>query len=541
MLLETCNQPQPPIITLSPLPLSDHLSSSDDEASARVVAIGFTRNDGDGSDSSNCQDDGNSTDGSFAVRAGAEAWLNEVGVDPVALLARARARGTGGEAVSLEIFNHPEVELLLLVGLGRGSSRDMRRAGATVARTAQPRGKAAVALGSITEPDQLGAFVEGLVLGPFGFDRTSSASDGASERKAVEIQLTGLDPETLGRTVDDATTRGLASWQARYCSITPSNEKSPQQLESWARELVEPAGLQLEVWDDARLAAEGFGGIIAVGAASSYDSRFLRLDHVPGGSRGKKDVPRRFRRRNTGGPDPHVVLVGKGITFDTGGISIKPSAAMMNMKRDMTGAAVIMAVMGALQDLEVNVRVTGLVAAAENAFGAAAMRPGDVVTHYGGRTSAVDNTDAEGRLVLADALAYTQRHIDATVVIDVATLTGAGKVALGTSMGALFSNDDSLAGALESSGLLAGEPVWRLPLAEEYEDLLETQFADATNAAGGPGAVTAALFLQHFAGSKPWAHLDIASVGDSPQDAYEYSLGATGFGVRLLLRWLQTF
>ncbi|MEJ7741373.1 MAG: M17 family peptidase N-terminal domain-containing protein [Nocardioidaceae bacterium] len=236
------------------------------------------------------------------MREGADSWLNEVGVDPVALLARARAQGTGGEAVSLEIFNHPEVELLLLVGLGQGSSRDMRRAGATVARTAQPRGKAAVALGSITEPDQLGAFVEGLVLGPFGFDRTSlDASDGASERKIVEIQLTGLDLEAFGRTVADATTIGLASWQARYCSITPSNEKSPQQLESWASELVEPAGLQLEVWDDARLAAEGFGGIIAVGAASSYDSRFLRLDYVPGGSRGKKDVPRRFRRRNTGG------------------------------------------------------------------------------------------------------------------------------------------------------------------------------------------------------------------------------------------------
>ncbi len=263
---------------------------------------------------------------------------------------------------------------------------------------------------------------------------------------------------------------------------------------------------------------------MAVGSGSAYASRFLRLDYSP----------RRANRRT-----PHVVLIGKGITFDSGGISIKPRDAMMTMKRDMTGAGVVIAVMGALRELAVDVKVTGLVASAENAFGAASMRPGDIVTHYGGRTTEVGNTDAEGRLVLADALAYADRHVDATAVVDIATLTGAGKVALGTTLGALFANDDALADALTWAGTRAGEPVWRLPLSDEYEPMLENTFADATNAAGGPGAITAALFLKHFAGKAPWAHLDIASVGDSTKDAFEYTAGATGFGARLLLRWLE--
>lgn len=520
MLLETRDQPTVPIIALCKRRASDQLSASGGEAGVQILAIGFT-----------C------TDGSYQLSDGADNVSAELGVDPFAVLDRARATGSGGEAVPLEIFNSQRVRQLLLVGLGQRSSRDYRRAGATIARASQTpgearasqaRGKTVVSLDSSTESEGLGAFVEGLVLGSFGFERTSSRPD---RDAAPEICLTGMDANTFGRTVDDAIAIGVASWLARYCAITPSNEKSPQQLESWSRELIGPADLQLEVWDDARLAAEGFGGIVAVGSASAYASRFLRLDYTP----------RRSSRRGADKRVQHVVLVGKGITFDTGGISLKPRDAMMNMKRDMTGAAVVMGVMSALRDLGVGVRVTGLVAAAENAFGAAAMRPGDVVRHYGGRTSEVGDTDAEGRLVLADALAYAEQHIDdATAVVDIATLTGAGKVALGTSMGALFCNDDTLARALESAGLLAGEPVWRLPLAEEYEDSLESQFADATNAAGGPGAITAALFLQHFAGSKPWAHLDIASVGDSPEDAFEYSLGATGFGVRLLLRWLQT-
>jgi leucyl aminopeptidase len=250
----------------------------------------------------------------------------------------------------------------------------------------------------------------------------------------------------------------------------------------------------------------------------------IRLDYTP---------------RKAGRKTPHVVLAGKGITFDTGGLSIKPAEAMMTMKRDMTGGGVVLAVMGALAAVDCPVRVTGLVAAAENAVGGDAMRPGDVLRHYGGRTSEVTNTDAEGRLVLADALAYAVAELGPDAVVDVATLTGAMKVTLGQRVGGLFANDDSLAQLLRTSGAAAGEPLWRMPLVEDYEDRLESKVADADNAAGGPGAITAALFLQHFAGDVPWAHLDIASVGDSPEEHYEWTQGATGFGARALLHWLE--
>ena len=279
----------------------------------------------------------------------------------------------------------------------------------------------------------------------------------------------------------------------------------------------------MKVWDEKELADEGFGGILAVGQASASPPRLIRLDYTPTKS-----------SRRT----PTVVLVGKGITFDTGGLSIKPGEAMVNMKRDMTGGAVVMATMAALADVGCPVKVVGLVPAAENAVGGNALRPGDVIRHYGGRTTEVTNTDAEGRLVLADAMAWAVEHLDPAVLVDVATLTGAIKVALGQQVGGLFANDDALADALLDAGACAGEPLWRFPLAEAYEDKLSSRVADADNAGGGPPAITAALFLQHFAGDVPWAHLDIASTGDAPDDSFEWTKGPTGFGARLLLEWL---
>ena len=463
----------------------------------------------------------------YTLGAGSEAALGEIGVDAFELLQRAQAKGSAGEVVTREVLHADPLRLVLLVGLGGDSARDYRRAGAAIARSARGRGTCATSVGSLADDEQLGAFVEGLVLGGFGFARRSVPDDTSTAGdEPLRILLVDLPRRDRDAIVEAAVARAGASWRSRTYALTPSNEKGPVQLQRWAEEAADRARLSLDVWDDKRLQADGFGGIVAVGSGSAYESRFLRLDYEP----------RRANRRT-----PHVVIVGKGITFDSGGISIKPRDAMMTMKRDMTGAGVVIAVMGALRELDVPVKVSGLVASAENAFGAASMRPGDIVTHYGGRTSEIGNTDAEGRLVLADALAYAHRHIDAAAVVDVATLTGAGKVALGTSLGAVFANDDALATALVAAGQSAGEPLWRLPLCEEYESLLDNPFADATNAAGGPGAITAALFLQHFAGSAPWAHLDIASVGDAPNDAFEYTKGATGFGARLLLRWLGSY
>jgi leucyl aminopeptidase len=199
---------------------------------------------------------------------------------------------------------------------------------------------------------------------------------------------------------------------------------------------------------------------------------------------------------------------------------------------------VVVATMAALADVGCPVRVVGLVAAAENAIGGNALRPGDVVRHYGGRTTEVTNTDAEGRLVLADALAYAVDEVDPDVVVDVATLTGAMKVALGQQVGGLFANRDALADALRAASEAAGEPLWRFPLSDAYEQKLSSSVADADNAPGGPGAIVAALFLQHFVDDRPWAHLDIASVGDTPEDSFEWTTGPSGFGARALLTWL---
>jgi leucyl aminopeptidase len=316
---------------------------------------------------------------------------------------------------------------------------------------------------------------------------------------------------------------GGAGWRARMLATVPSNLKSPQWLAEQAQELAAEHGLGCEIWDEKKLARHGFGGVLAVGRASATPPRLIRLDYKPSGSR----------------KAPRVVLVGKGITFDTGGLSIKPGEGMTTMKRDMTGGAVVMAVMAALGRLGCPLRVTGLIPAAENAISGAALRPGDVVTHYGGRTTEVLNTDAEGRLVLADAMAYAVDTLDPDVLVDVATLTGAIKVALGQRVGSFFANDETLASRLYDAGETSGEPLWRMPLESDYEDTLSSTVADAKNNPGGPQAVTAALFLQHFAGDVPWAHLDLASVGDSPSDSFEWTTGPSGFGARALLTWLS--
>jgi leucyl aminopeptidase len=325
--------------------------------------------------------------------------------------------------------------------------------------------------------------------------------------------------------LDRASAAAGAAWLARTLAWVPSNLKTPAWLADRAVEAATSASLEVTVWDEKRLAKEGFGGILAVGRASVSPPRLVRLDYVPArGAAGRRSSP--------------VVLVGKGITFDTGGLSIKPGEAMTTMKRDMTGGGVVIATMAALAAVGCAVPVIGLVAAAENAVGGDAVRPGDVIRHWGGRSTEVTNTDAEGRLVLADAIAYAVAELDPAVVVDVATLTGAVKVALGQQVGGLFANHDALAAVLADAGRRAGEPLWRLPLAAVYEDKISSRVADSDNAGGGPGAITAALFLQHFVGDVPWAHLDIASTGDSPEDAFEWSKGPTGFGARLLLEWL---
>ncbi len=366
----------------------------------------------------------------------------------------------------------------------------------------------------------------GAMLGSFGFHWRS---EGPAEQPVRQMVVAGvLDADSRRPELERALALGGAGWRSRMLATVPSNVKNPAWMAEQAVSVADAAGLEVTVWDEHKLAEHGFGGILAVGAASATPPRLVRLDYRPAQGAGKGS-----------GKVPHVVLVGKGITFDTGGLDIKPAQGMSTMKRDMTGGAVVIATMAALAELDCPVRVTGLVPLAENAVGGNAMRPGDVIVHHGGRTSEVNNTDAEGRLVLADAMAYAVSELKPDVLVDVATLTGAMKVALGQRTGGFFANDDALAEAISAAGSASGEPVWRMPLVADYEEKLASKIADADNAAGGAGAITAALFLQHFAGDVPWAHLDVASVGDSPEERYEWTTGPSGFGSRLLLTWLR--
>ncbi len=459
-------------------------------------------------------------DTSVLLGPGADEIGVEIGIDLLAAAESLDHIGRPGQVVRLPAGSERTV---LLIGVGEGTRDQLRRAGAALGRATRGCALLATTVPDVADPEALPAFVAGLDLAGFEFRMPGTEPE---RRPVTRVMLAGVpvaaQPETetvLGR----ATAVSAASWTARLLATVPSNVKNPPWLADQAVILAEQAGLEVEVWDEERLAAEGFGGVLAVGAGSVTPPRFIRLVHTP------TDATRRT---------PTVVLVGKGITFDSGGLSIKPGESMSTMKRDMTGAAVVLGVMGALAAVNCPVRVVGLIPAAENSVGADSMRPGDVITQFGGRTTEVTNTDAEGRLVLADALQWAVDHEKPTVLVDIATLTGAMKVALGLHTGGFFANDETLAERIAEAGRASGEPVWRLPLAAQYEEKLSSKIADADNAPGGPGAITAALFLQHYTGGLPWVHLDVASVGDVPTDRDEWTAGPSGFGARLLLDWL---
>jgi leucyl aminopeptidase len=320
----------------------------------------------------------------------------------------------------------------------------------------------------------LEAFVVGVMLGSFGFHWRSGPPEHVPVARVV---LAGLPkPKRWAPVLDRAIAIGGAGWRARMLAAVPSNLKNPGWLADQAVVVADESGLKSKIWDVGTLTAGGFGGILGVGQASATPPCMIELDYRPPGG---------------GRTAPRVVLVGKGITFDSGGLSIKPGEAMVNMKRDMTGGAVVLAVLAALAAVECPVRVTGLITAAENAVSGNSLRPGDVVRHYGGRTSEVTNTDAEGRLVMADALAYAVDRLDPAVLVDVATLTGAVKVALGQQVGGFFSNHEGLASVIKHASVTSGEQLWRMPLAADYEEKLSSSVADADNGPGGPGAITA--------------------------------------------------
>jgi len=406
---------------------------------------------------------------------------------------------------------------VLLVGVGDRSPQSLRRAGGELGRRVAAGPTAVTSIVADSDAAGVGAFAEGILLGGYRFDLKSGSAGEAGEPGRAQL-LVGTDGD-WSAVLDRAAVTAGAVALARDLANQPSAVKSPQWLADRALEATAGQGVTGRVWAADELAAGGFGGILAVGSGSARPPRLIELSYHPDGAQG------------------HTVLVGKGITFDSGGLSLKPSDGMVAMKTDMAGGAAVIAVLSALARLGIRRRVTGLVAAAENMPSGSSYRPGDVLTQYGGKTVEVLNTDAEGRLVLADAMAYAGAELQPDVMIDIATLTGAARVALGTSYAALYATDDALARALTAAGEASGDRLWRMPLADDYAPALASDVADLCHIArdGSPGSIAAALFLREFAGGQPWAHLDIAGTGRSSENAGELSKGATGFGVRLLL------
>ena len=363
------------------------------------------------------------------------------------------------------------------------------------------------------------------MLGPWRF-AAYRTRPGAPALRRVEIVAAAGPAKTLAAAVARGMRRAEAVVLARDLTWTPGDDLTPAGLAARAREVARAAGAKVRVLDVPALERLGMNGILGVGRGSAHPPRFVVLERGPAVRRGRKS--------------PTVVVIGKGVTFDTGGISLKPRDGLHELKDDMAGAAVVLGLFAGLPRGPLPVRLVGLVPAAENMPGGRALKPGDVLRLMSGTTVEVTNTDAEGRLLLADALAYARRFPGATVV-DVATLTGAIGVALGPYGAGLFTADEALAAELLAAGEATGERLWRMPLSDVYDHDLESDTADLVNAHASRegGACVAARFLQRFAGGQRWAHLDIAGVARAAADRPHERRGPTGYGVRLLLEWLE--
>ncbi len=439
-------------------------------------------------------------------------------------LAETEHTGTAGTTQQLPLAGRP-IGRAIFVGVGDASPGGWRTAGAAAVRAAMSKPTAAVLLPAEIEPGAVAALTEGLLLAAYRYRLANKPDD---SRRLRTVTLVVPDSQRYADAVDRATIVAEVTCLARDLTNQPSDEKSPAHLARAMVRAAEKAGATATVREPEQLAREGFGGILAVGSGSSRGPRLVELRWAPRGA------------------TRHVVLVGKGITFDTGGISIKPRESMLLMRKDMGGAATIAAAVIGAARLKLPVKVTGLAPLAENMVGADSYRPGDVVRHYGGLTTEVLNTDAEGRMVLADGLAYAARRLKPDVLLDFATLTGAARVALGKRTAALFSDNDVLAKSLVDAADDVGERMWRLPLPADYQEKLDSDIADLSNVPpgmeGAGGAITAAMFLREFAGdvADRWAHVDMSATSWTDSADKELAKYATGWGVRTLLRWLET-
>jgi len=433
-------------------------------------------------------------------------------------LRRCGFEGKPGQAQAVPADDGTSIVALGVGEAGRVDGDVLRKAGAALGRhCAKVRSAATTLVAATSDPAGAAAIVEGVALAAYRF---AGARREPPTHALTRLAVVSADPGALRL----GEVRARAVSRARDWVNEPARSMTPTRLAGVAGELAREHGLSLEVWDEHRIGAERLGGLAGVAAGSAEPPRLIRLAHEPEGA------------------TVSLAFVGKGITFDSGGLSLKPPTGMMTMKDDMGGAAAVLAAVAAAAELGLAVRVVGWVAATENMPSGTATHPGDVLVARNGVSIEVLNTDAEGRLVLADALSLAAEE-DPDAIVDVATLTGAQVVALGKGVAGVMGTDRELVGALVAAGARAGEPAWELPLVDAYRKQLDSEVADVKNIgnAGEAGTIIAGLFLREFAGGRRWAHLDIAGPSWSDEARDWYSKGGTGWGAGTLVELARTW
>ncbi|MEA2580987.1 MAG: leucyl aminopeptidase [Actinomycetota bacterium] len=418
-------------------------------------------------------------------------------------------------------------DAILLVGCGRKSEftvTAMRRALGRVAPQLARFGSAATTFPTVFGAKEaaaaVGAAVEGLILGAYRFTEYKTEKAKPVLKKAVVLGSARWAAKASSSAVKRAVIIAEAQCWARDLVNTPAGDMPPAKMASEAQKMAKSVGLTCKVWSDAQLVSGGFGGIVGVGKGSANPPRMIELTYTGAG----KQAP--------------IALTGKGIAFDSGGLSIKDAKSMENMKDDMGGAASILGTMRAIAQLKPKINVIAVMPCSENMPGGHAQHPGDVIRHRGGKTSEVLNTDAEGRLVLADSLAYLSEK-KPQLIIDTATLTGACMVALGADVAGAFGNDDDLTREVVDAGNAVDEPVWHMPLYRDYRKLIDSHVADIKNIGERyGGAITAALFLAEFVGDIPWVHMDVAGPAFVERATPLAPRGGTGVPVRTLVKFV---
>ena len=410
---------------------------------------------------------------------------------------------------------------VVAIGLGKASELDPRRleeAGGHAAAALGREDGAALAADGLTA-EQAAHAALGAALRAYRFDRYRTKEKPEDKPRLARLSVLAAEPKQAEAAFAPLRAVARGVFLSRDLVSEPPNVLNPAEMAERCRSLRE-LGVEVDVLGPQEMRRLGFGALLGVSQGSANEPRMVVM-----------------RWNGAGGGGKPVAFIGKGVTFDTGGISIKPAAGMEDMKFDMAGAGTVIGLMAALAGRKARADVVGLVGLVENMPSGTAQRPGDVVKSYSGQTIEVINTDAEGRLVLADVLWYCQEKFDPQFMVNLATLTGAIIIALGHEHAGLFSNDDALAERLVAAGRTTGEKLWRMPLDEAYDKQIKSDIADVKNVGGRPGgSITAAQFIKRFVNDKPWAHLDIAGTAWATKDAACVPKGATAFGVRLLDR-----